>query len=363
MDSERGNVTSLFGGLNINIEAAAGRIASVRVEIVENKATSGTSSNTTPLTEPGKTTSPVATQLPKHIPAPTPQHPLPLKTSTLPLTTKTTSKPLTSFHHFPLLPGELRIQIWTPILTTSPPSILRANYDAYTQHFRNGNPNNPFYNPHGGDCVGTWKLTARTTPLLSICQESRFLAEKDGYERVHLARDVTQRRWFNFRNGEVWFTRNAVPHTYQGDEPRVAPPLEFPFSGRLADRFKVVGVCKMLWNDWPFMGEYQYSWYWESDKEDPDDEGKQPQEDLRAAIKQFKSLQKFKLMLHRPWKYFRWEEDYCYDDNDSEYEIERGLRIMNEDCYWSERKGLAITKPEISIVELKELQVRANGAA
>ena len=101
--------------------------------------------------------------------------------------------------------------------------------------------------------MGTWRLTAKVSPLLSTCQESRCIAEENGYERVHLARDVTQRRWFNFRNGEVWFTTNAIPHTFEGDEPRVAPPLYFPFSETISDRIRVVGVCKMLWNvSWDF---------------------------------------------------------------------------------------------------------------
>ena len=59
-------------------------------------------------------------------------------------------------------------------------------------------------------------------------------------------------------------------------------------------------------------------------------------------------------MLHGPRKDFRWGEDYPWDDNDSEWEMEKGLEILNDDFYWRERKSFAVIKPEVCIVELRE---------
>ena len=253
MNFERRYVTSLFGDLRISTGTAPVEIGSLQVETTKDEAASGTSLSTTTLSDLEETVCPVAAQPANHIPEATLQNPLPLKTSTGPSTMIASADPFNTFHYFPLLPAELRMQIWTLILTSSPPSLLRANYDAYTQHFRNGDTNDPFYNPHDGDYMSIWRLTAKISPLLSICQESRCVAEENGYERVWLERDVTQRRWFNFSNGEVWFTTNAVPHTFQGEELRVAPPLSFPFPETISERFKVVGVCKMSWNvSWIF---------------------------------------------------------------------------------------------------------------
>ncbi|KAL5324288.1 hypothetical protein ACEPPN_008833 [Leptodophora sp. 'Broadleaf-Isolate-01'] len=174
--------------------------------------------------------------------------------------------PELTFPYFSLLPAELRTQIWDLVLASDPPSILRVHYGTKKGQLQGAKRQDDFHIRRSWSTKGTWTLTAKTTALVSTCHESRYQAEKAGYEIVHLAQDVTQRQWFNFRNGEAWFTAN--PTEYKNawvdlDGRAISEPVGFPISRKFTDRFTAVAVDETLWLDWvsdPDRGGQLPSW-------------------------------------------------------------------------------------------------------
>lgn len=184
-----------------------------------------------------------------------------------------------TFHPFPDLPTEIRLNIWSLVEPT--PFVLVACYDVVDRKVQSlgnyGYPSDP--SSSRGDWVITNPLRNPFVRLSTraVCQESRSEAKKydfSAYETLRLTRNITQQSWFNFETDILFLNTNANFYDRKAFPPGEGNPfMKFSRDDRYGhyrhrmyflndneveeiepmDKLRNLAIGRALWNDWPFI--------------------------------------------------------------------------------------------------------------
>lgn len=156
-----------------------------------------------------------------------------------------------TFHFFPFLPTEIRLEIWC--LCALLPRVVHINYDVNLfigDRFKYSSPDINVW--------GSWRILNPITfvPVLEACKEARYECGREhkrvGYklDMLVLPQDKNLKTLVHWEHDTFFINTNACNAIHDAE---VVGPAGFPLGYGTASKIKHLAISRKLWIQWPFL--------------------------------------------------------------------------------------------------------------